>query len=235
MIGAVMVSGLAPGGAQASGPPVGKHLNCYSTYASSGSASGYTTNFQASLILSRRGPIRYQVTSGGVLRNTVRDHAGWTYTHAVLRFRHGFFAEGGKVIGRVSPAGATMPHSQLTSARYTVVLRSSGPPASDALPPRREGTDFRKASYWYCTTSKPKSAPTSPTPGLAPTPAGPTPAPAPTPAPTGPHPPYGTYACVDRYGYATSRFSLDDPFAYHEQNTATGAFTFDAGSGRVDF
>jgi hypothetical protein len=50
-----------------------------------------------------------------------------------------------------------MPHSQLSSAKYTVVLRSSGRPATDDAPTDREGSDFRGSSFWYCTTGKPTS------------------------------------------------------------------------------
>jgi hypothetical protein len=182
--------------------------------------------------LRRSGPIRYQV-SYLFDRNERADHVSWSYSHGALSFRHGFFGKGGagiNVVGRYVPAGVKMAHAQLTAAKYTLVLRSKGTPVNDEAPPKTQFTDFRKASWWYCTTGKPvfKAVGGPPTP---PTPTPPTPTPPPV-MPSGEHPPYGTYLCTDKSGDATGAFTLSDPFSYSD--ASSGTFTMNT-AGRIDF
>jgi hypothetical protein len=236
---ALLVTAIGAGSAHAAaGPSVGKRFSCYDTYADSSSASGFSSTFKASLTLHRGGPIGYQVGYSFFNRNSRSDHATWRYAHRTLQFRHGFFGSGAghlNLVGRYASRGAAMPHSQLTAAKYTVVLRSKGVPANDDAPPRTEGTDFRRASFWYCTTGKPTIRPqggTSTGTTTAPPGQG---NPAPTPAPSGPHPPYATYKCVDKDGFATGSFDLHDPFKYSQPNSVEGSFTYDESTSRIDF
>jgi hypothetical protein len=242
LLGALLMTMLAASAAQASGPPIGKRLSCYDTYSDSGSKTGYNSNFVAALTLRRSGPIRYQVSVLFDL-NERADHVSWTYKHGTIAFRHGFFGHGGgglNVVGRYVPGGVKMANAQLTAAKYTVVLRSNGTPINDTAPPQKEGTDFRKSSWWYCTTGKPVyQSHGSSTPGTTTTPTtttttttGPT-APAGTGASSGVHPPYGTYLCTDKSGESTGAFTLRDPFSYVD--VSSGTFTYTAASGRMDF
>jgi hypothetical protein len=238
----------APVAQAALGPPIGKHFNCYNSFASTnaatGAVTGYNSAFRASLVFANHGPIRYSVRLAVDLNNTFRD--SWTYAHGVISFRRGFFggvrdsASGalrGRVVGRYVRKGVAMPHSTLTAARYTIVLRSIGTPSNDGMPPRTEGTDFRKATFWYCTTSKPtlvQHAPPPANPAQPVTPPIVSPPPPPPPA-SSPHPPYGIYSCRDKNNTYTNTFTLTDPFLYNEANSTRGAFTFDETSGRIDF
>lgn len=235
----VMCCGAAIGAssAYAASPPVGKYFRCYQTRSDSGAPSGYSSVFVVSLVLKRSGPIRYQVGYSFFNRNTFSDHVSWSYSHGTLRFHRGFFGGFWHVVGRYAPSGVRMPHSQLTSAKYTIILRSNGAPTNDSAPPRTQGTDFRESTFFYCTTGKPtyrSNGSGSPTGSPAPPPNTP-PAATPPPTTSGAHPPYGTYKCVDKYGYATDTVYLTDPFTYSEPNTVAGSFTYDSNSNRIDF
>ncbi len=227
-LAAFIVLALGASSADAAKLPVGKYLSCYQTYSDSSSQSGYSSVFKASLTLKRSGA-RYQVGYGGLNKNASSDHATWSYSRSSLHFHRGFFdsSAGWRVIGRYAAHGAQMPHSQLTTAKYTVVLRSRGAPANDSAPPKSEGTDFQQSSFFYCTTGKPtvrtqgNGTTTGTSPGSSTT--------------SGPHPPYGTYKCADKYGYPQDTVYLTDPFKYSEPNTVEGSFTYDESTSRIDF
>lgn len=227
--------------AAAAGPPVGKRLHCYATVTDASSPTGYTSGLKATLTLSRKGSIRYQVAFGGTDHNIPQFRTSWRFAHGALHFRHGFFdgqGLGWHVAGRYYPSGVKMANAQLTPAKYTLVLHSVGAPADDTAPPAVAGAGALHESLWYCTTAHPVAQPHGgPQPGSStPVPSGGSPSAGSNPAPAdAPHPPYGHYSCNDKSGYYQDQFDLYATLMYRPNYSTEGSFTFDQSSGRIDF